>query len=111
MQYLHREFLQPHPSEIVRTAVERNYLRSSKTQHPGLPIHHAHERKIVLVHQDRRACYPLERGRRPHVVNMRMGDDNLFQCKSKGREPGQDKVDVVTGIDDYCFAGFLISND
>lgn len=77
----------------------------------GLNIHHLHQRQVVLVVEDRRSGKLLEALRSGDVVDMSVGNDDLFERELVLLESGNDAGDVVAGIDHDGLMGDFIAQD
>jgi hypothetical protein len=66
----------------------------------GLLIHHFEQWKVVFIEEDGRSGEALEAKRAADVVNVGVGDDDLFKLESKSGEAVVDAGDLVARIDD-----------
>ena len=53
--------------------------------------------------------FELERA--ADMVDVGVGDEDLLECEAEVGEAAVDAGDLVAGIDDDGFAGFLVGND
>ena len=77
----------------------------------GLNIHHLHQRQVILVVEDRRSGKLLEALRPGDVVDMGVGNDDLFEREMVLLKGGNDPGDVVAGIDHDGLVGDFIAQD
>ena len=77
----------------------------------GLVGHHLEQGKVVFVEKDGGAGEGLEFERATDVVDVGVGDENLLELEAEGGEAAVDAGDLVAGIDDDGFAGFLVAQD
>jgi len=73
--------------------------------------HHFDLGEVVLVVEDRRAGDLLEAMGSGDVVDVGVGDDDLFDGERVFGEESEDAGDVVAGVDDDGFAGGLVAED
>lgn len=80
-------------------------------QPTGLNVHHFDEGKVELVVEDGCAGDLLEAEGSGDVVDVGMGDDDLFDGELVLRQEGYDAGYVVAWVDDDGLAGGLVSED
>jgi len=76
-----------------------------------LDVEHFEQGVVVLVEQDGRAGGGAEFHGSADVVNVGVGDDDLFDLEIVLADEGEDVVDVVARINDHGFAGGLVADD
>jgi hypothetical protein len=77
----------------------------------GLDFHGIVERKIVIVHHDRRAGVLVELGEAADVVDVGVSADDGFDEEFVAAEQAEDALDLVTRVDDDGFVSFGITDD
>ena len=77
----------------------------------GLNVHHLDQREIVLVVEDGGAGELLEAMGSCDVVDVGVGDDDLFDRESVFSKDCHDARNVVAWVDDDGFVGVFISKD
>jgi hypothetical protein len=91
--------------------VGRGGLRRRDAQPASLHFHHFQQGQVVFVHHDRRAGEALELERAANVVNVGVGDENLFELEAQLSQAPMDAGNFVAGIDDDGLARLLIAQD
>jgi hypothetical protein len=77
----------------------------------GLDVHHFDQGQVVLVVEDRGAGELFEAMGSGDVIDVSVGYDDLLNGEVVFGEQGHDAGDLVAGIDDYGFAGGLVTED
>ena len=77
----------------------------------GLHVEHFQKSVVVLVEQDGGAGRGSEFHGSADVVDVGVGDDDLFDLEIVFADQGQDVIDVVAGVDDHGFVGGLVADD
>ena len=103
--------LQSHDLAIRQASVGRSHLRRMHPDPRRLRIHHFEQWQIVLVEINGRARQLLELQRPAHVVDMRVGYDDLLELEPQFGEPLMNARRLVTGIDDDGLPGLFIAQD
>ena len=96
---------------IVEAGVGLGNLRRGDAEPAGLQVHHAHQRQIELIVENRRAGDGFELLRPGDVVDVRVRDDDLFDREVVARKHGEDARNVAARIDDDGLARGLIAKD
>ena len=81
------------------------------TEPASLNVHHFDQREVVLVIENGRAGELLEAMGSGDVVDVGVGDDDLFDREVVGGKDGHDAGNVVTGVDDDGLVGGFVSQD
>jgi len=92
-------------------AVDFYFSRGGHADPLGLYVQHFQEVIIVLVEQDGRAGGGAEFHGSADVVDVSVGDDDLFDLQIVLGDYGLDVGDVVAGVDDHSFAGEFVTDD
>jgi hypothetical protein len=77
----------------------------------GLDVHDFDQGQVVLVVEDGCAGDLFQAVGAGDVVDVGVGDDDLLDGEVVLGEQGEDARDVVSGVDDDCFAGGLVTED
>lgn len=96
---------------MFEAGIGRGNFRSGNPQPTCLKIHHLDQWQVVLVVENRRAGKALEALRSGDMIDVRMGDDDLFYGELVLIEEPDDAGDVIAGIDYDGLAGGFIAKD
>jgi hypothetical protein len=77
----------------------------------GLLVEHFQKGIVILIEQDGSAGEGAEFHRSADVVDVGVSDDDLLDLKVVFLEKGEDVFEIITGVDDHCFAGGFVSDD
>ena len=94
----------------AEAGVDHDLFRRAHADPSGLHGQHLQQGIIVLVQQNRRAGQPLQLGRSTHVINVRVGDDDLLHRQPVALHDRHHIFDVIAGIDDHGFFRLLIAD-
>ena len=111
VQHFSRQRGEPDGQTIVGAGVRRRDDGRGNTEPAGLHLHRPQQPEILLIEKHRRSGHLLKQRRSAHVVDVRVGDDNLAHGKAMLLQPGEDLRNVVSGIDDDGLTRNLIAQD
>ena len=77
----------------------------------GLLVEHFQQSIIILVQQDGSAGGGAKLHGSADVVDVRVGDDDLFDLQVVLANEGENILNVVAGVDDHGFARGLVADD
>ncbi len=77
----------------------------------GLNFHHLQERDVVFIEEDGCSGEAFELECSADVVDVGVGDQDLFELEVLAGQAAMDAGDVVAGIDDDGFAGCRVAQD
>ena len=77
----------------------------------GLCVEHFQKSVVVLVEQDGRAGGGAEFHGSADVVDVSVGDDDLFDLEIMLADQGEDVIDIIARIDDHSFVSDLVADD
>jgi len=92
-------------------AVDFDFAGRTHADPDGLHIEHFQKSIVILVEQDWSAGGGAELHGSAHVVDVSVGDDDLFDLQVVLADEGEDVFDVVAGVDDHGFVGGLVADD
>jgi len=96
---------------VLQGVVGRVDFRGGHVEPSGLHIHHLHQGKIARIVEDWRARELFETGGAGDVVDVSVGDEDLFDREVVAVQDRHDLRDVVARIDDDGLAGRLVTED
>ncbi len=91
--------------------VGRGDVGGGNAEPAGLEVHHADEREVELVVEDGRAGEGLEMFGAGDVIDVGVGDDDLFDGEGVLGEHGEDAAEVRAGVDDDGLLGGFVAED
>jgi hypothetical protein len=91
--------------------VDFHFSRRGYADPCGLDIEHLKQFVIVLIKQDGRAGGGSQLHRAADVVDVRMGDHDLFYLQAMLVYQREHALDFVARIDDHGFMGDLVSDN
>ena len=91
--------------------VNLNCSGSSHADPCGLQVEHLEQGIIILVQQNRSSRSRTQPHRAPHMVDMRMRDNDLLHLQIMLSQQRQDVLNIVARIDHHRFARALVAND
>jgi len=94
---------------VVEGVVRGGNLGGGDAKPGGLDVHHLDEREVELVVEDGSASEMFEAVGSGDVVDVSMGDDNLFNNETMSIQNGCNAGDFIAGVDDDGFAGCLVA--
>jgi hypothetical protein len=99
-------------AEAVREGlIGRSCFRRLDTD-PGCLLGHDPEQgKVVFVEKNGRAGEGFKFERSADVIDVGVGDEDLLESEAEGGEAAMDAGDLIAGVDDDGFAGFLVGED
>ncbi len=77
----------------------------------GLHVEHFQQSVIILVEQDGSAGGGAEFHGSADVVDVGVGDDDLFDLEIVFADQGEDVFDFVAGVDDHGFVRGFVADD
>ena len=77
----------------------------------GLLIHHLEQREVVFVEENGGACEVLQFECPSDVVDVSVGDENLFEFETESRQTVVDAADFVARIDDDGFPRCFVAEE
>ena len=98
-------------SPVREAAIDLYFSWRGHADPGGLHVQHFEQIVIVLVEQDGCAREGAELHGSAYVVDVGMGDDDLFDVEIVLADDSEQVFDVVAGIDDHGFAGGLVADD
>jgi hypothetical protein len=110
VEHLGRETGKAHGRAFGQRDIGRTGFRRLDAEPFCLLIHDAELFEVFLVHIDWRAGEPFELERATDVVDMRVGNEDLFQGESELGKAAVNAADLIAGIDDNGFARLLIAH-
>ncbi len=91
--------------------VWRSGFRSGDAKPGRLLVHDVELLEVRFVHENRRAGKALELERAADVVDVAVGDEDLFELEIVGSEAAVNTADFVTGVDDDGFTCGFVAKD
>jgi hypothetical protein len=85
---------------VLGALVERDFFGRLHVQPGGLRVEHGEEREVLLMEEDGRSGDAFELRGAADVVDMRVGDDDLFERELMASEAHENTGDLVAGVDD-----------
>ena len=95
----------------VKAVVNFDFPGRGHADPGGLHIEHLEQGVIVLIEKNRGTRRGAKLHGPAHVVDVRVGDDDLADLQIVLLNEGENVVDVVSGIDDHRLARALIADD
>src|SRR5580658_174141 len=108
---LGRVMLQTDDKTLGERRVWRGNRRGGNTYPGCLLFHHGQQFEIVLIEQNGRAGESLELERSAHVIDVAMGDEDLFEGKSEFDQAPVNACDFVAGIDDDGLVSYFVAEN
>lgn len=91
--------------------VRRRCFRCSDAQPCSLHLHHFEQREIPFVQKDGSSGETLEYECAAHVVNVRVGNQDLLELEAEFGEAVMNSAHFVAGVDDDGFMRFFVAED
>jgi len=101
----------PDCGAVFEGAVGGKDLRRGDAEPGGLLVHYGELGKVVLVQKNGCAGGFFQAGRAADMVDVPVGDDDLFEGEIVVGQAREDLGYVVAGVDDHGFAGGLVAED
>jgi hypothetical protein len=92
-------------------AVDFNFAWIAHADPCGLRVEHFQKSVVVLVEQDGSAGGGAEFHGSADVVDVGVGDDDLFDLQVVFAKQGLDVFDIIAGVDDHGFVSGLVADD
>ncbi len=92
-------------------AIDFNRAGGAHADPRSLHIEHFQQRVIILVEQDGSAGGSTEFHSSADVVDVGVGDDDLFDLETMLAHHGEDVIDLIAWVNDHSFVSGLVSDD
>ena len=93
---------------VDQRCVGRCDLRRFHAHPCGLRLHHAQQRQIVFVQQNRRSRKPFQLKCAAHMIDVAVRNQNLLEFQAEFGDPAVDPPHFGAGIDDNGLASLFV---
>jgi hypothetical protein len=111
VEYLGRVAFQTYAATVGECLVGRRGVWSFDAEPRRLRRHDLQEGQVVFVKEDGGAREGFELERTANMIDMGVGDEDLLEGEAERGEATVNAADLIAGVDDDGFTGFLIAQD
>ena len=111
VENVRRQAARPQRFAICDTRVDSNLARRGNADPRCLYVEHFQQRVVILIEQDWGASLRAQLRRSAYVIDVGVGDDDLFYYQVVLADDGENIFNIVARIDHHGFVRGLIADD